>query len=170
MSPINSQLPNPKLKVPWESQIKNILLGVGNPLHSDDGVGPYVAQHFKADDWLSIDCATSPENFTGVVKKYQPEHLVIVDAADMNLPTGCIKRINQDMIRDISFDTHTLPLSVIMDYLKRYVQKEIIFIAIQPGDLSDSQKLSKSVNEAATKTIELLKSGEVFNMPLHSSP
>lgn len=44
----------------------NILLGIGNPLSGDDGVGIYVAEQFKKEGWISISCGTAPENFTGV--------------------------------------------------------------------------------------------------------
>ena len=69
-------------------KIVRMLLGIGNPLHGDDGVGNYVASRFRARGWNSIDCGTMPENFTAVVRRHHPEILVLVDATDLGLPLG----------------------------------------------------------------------------------
>jgi len=37
----------------------NILLGIGNPLNGDDGVGINVAERFKKDGWIPIACGTA---------------------------------------------------------------------------------------------------------------
>ena len=68
---------------------KLIVLGVGNELKSDDGVGPFIIkqlkdQNIENENMLFIDAETVPENFTGKIRKENPTHLIIVDACLMN--------------------------------------------------------------------------------------
>ena len=34
----------------------NLLVGIGNVIRLDDGLGPYMAQHFNAEGWQTLDC------------------------------------------------------------------------------------------------------------------
>ena len=44
----------------------NLLLGIGNPRHGDDALGPVFARAFRHPDWRCLNAATAPENFTGL--------------------------------------------------------------------------------------------------------
>ena len=63
---------------------KLIVLGVGNVLKCDDGVGPFIIKKLKNEDIetkkiMFIDAETVPENFTGKIKKEKPSHLISLD-------------------------------------------------------------------------------------------
>ncbi|MBN1595105.1 hydrogenase maturation peptidase HycI [candidate division FCPU426 bacterium] len=135
---------------------KRILMGVGNSLRADDGVGSYIAAAFADPDWLAIDCGTVPENFTAEVKKHQPETLVLVDAAQMQLPAGTVRLIPKEKIEDLGLGTHALPLSLLMEYLQPFVKKDIVFIGIQPKQVQDGECLSQEVMTAARQVILVL--------------
>ncbi|GAH57200.1 unnamed protein product [marine sediment metagenome] len=51
---------------------KYILMGIGNTLRGDDGIGSIIAQSFKDHDWLSIDCGVIPEILPQSSKKISP--------------------------------------------------------------------------------------------------
>jgi hydrogenase 3 maturation protease len=144
---------------------KNILLGIGNIDRGDDGVGPYIATHFTNPDWLCFDVGTAPENFTGVVRKHHPEQLVLIDAADMGLPPGAIRRVPRELIQDVGFGTHMLPLYHVIDYLKGAVQEEIILIGIQPASKDYGAPMSNEAENAAKELIQLLTSGAWSDIP-----
>ena len=109
---------------------KNYLLGIGNPLRTDDGAGSFVAQHFQHHDWMVSDGRTAPENYTSVIKKIRPDLLVIIDAVEMNLAAGTIKiSLRENCF--FQFSTHYLPLSYLVEYLTPYCSK-ILLIGIQP--------------------------------------
>lgn len=145
-----------------------ILLGVGNPLLSDDGVGCWIAEHFSLDNlssdgWKVFCGETAPENFTAPIRRAEPALLVIVDAADMKLPPGTIRIIPPDQIDDRSIGTHMLPLSHLITYLSPDIP-EIIFIGIQPATIEPGEGLSPAVRKAAEALIEVLKKGEYASL------
>jgi hydrogenase 3 maturation protease len=135
--------------------VVRMLFGIGNPLLGDDGVGNYIADRFRAPGWIPVDCGTLPENFTGVVRREQPEILILVDAADMALSSGEFRIVQPDNIAAVTFGTHSLPLNLLMEYLAGSAGK-VIFIGIQPGRTVMGEGLSDSVREGADRLITIL--------------
>lgn len=131
----------------------NVLMGIGNSLNGDDGIGPWVAQNFHHENWRTIDCGTVPENFTGPVKKWSPDLLVMVDAADMNLPPGEIRRIPPERISAVHLSTHALPLSLLICHLQDAIQR-MVLVGIQPKRFSGP--LSREVHHAGKHLITIL--------------
>lgn len=115
---------------------RTVVLGVGSVLRSDDGAGMYFIERLSGliqrENLLLIAGSTAPENFTGVIKKFAPHKLFIVDAAFMGLSPGEIHVLDIVEIEGISFSTHMLPLSVMLSYLNTEIGCEIICIGIQP--------------------------------------
>jgi len=103
-----------------------------------------------------LDCGTTPENFTSLVKKSQPEYLVIVDAAQMNLEPGEFRVIPSERIDKFYLTTHNIPLSLLISYLDKWVGKTIL-IGIQPERMEDFQRISERVQDSARNIIEILK-------------
>jgi hydrogenase 3 maturation protease len=131
----------------------NVLIGIGNILNGDDGIGPWVAQHFRHENWKTIDCGTVPENFTGPVKKWSPDLLVLVDATDMDLPPGEIRCIPTSMISELHLSTHALPLSLLMNHLQGTIKK-MVLVGIQPKRFTGP--LSREVHNAGKHLITIL--------------
>ena len=126
---------------------------IGNREGGDDAVGPYIADRLK-DDFTVLDCGTIPENYTSVVKKYNPKNLIIIDAVDMGLYPGEIRIVPKEKIGVMHISTHGIPISVLIGYLESYVKK-IIFIGIQPKIMSGD--LSQIVKKSADNLIEALR-------------
>jgi hydrogenase 3 maturation protease len=138
----------------------DILMGIGNTLRCDDGIGPYIARHMQGgSSFLSLDCGTVPENFTAVVRKNRPLLLLLVDAADMGLSSGEFRTIHKDHIKDVSIGTHQLPLSYLIDFLSDSCEK-ILFIGIQPGTIADGESLSDEVLAGSDMLIKIIERGE----------
>ena len=135
---------------------KYILMGIGNTLRGDDGIGSIIAQNFKDYDWLSIDCGVIPENFTSTIKKNKPNLVVLIDAVEMDLKSGEFRIISPDRISALHLTTHSMPLSFLISYLKEYTQ-ELIFIGIQPEVIDYSNSLSPNVLKSSEKIIKILK-------------
>jgi len=134
----------------------NLLVGIGNVIRGDDGLGPYMAQTFKADGWQTLDCGTVPENFTSKIKQLQPELVVFVDAAEMDLPPGEFRIIPKEQIKDFSCGTHNLPLSLMMDFLQQSIDAEMAFVGVQPVSVDDGEGLSSEVFQGLEKLTQAL--------------
>jgi hydrogenase 3 maturation protease len=135
---------------------KYILMGIGNTLRGDDGIGSIIAQGFKDRDWLSIDCGVVPENFTSIIKKNRPDLVVIIDAVEMELKSGEFRIISPYRISTLHLTTHSMPLSFLISYLKEYTQ-ELIFIGIQPKIIDYSNSVSPKVLKSSEEIIKILK-------------
>ena len=133
-----------------------ILMGLGNMWRGDDGVGCLIAQNFKSDDWLVLDCGTVPENFTSIVRKTRPKYLVIVDAAEMNLKPGQFRVIPTERIDQFYMTTHTIPLSYLISYLDKWVEK-IILIGVQPKKVGNFNRISKELEDSTKRIIRILE-------------
>ena len=133
---------------------------IGNRDGGDDGIGPYIADTLKFDslDIKVLDCGTTPENYTAVVKRHKPKTLVFIDAADMGLAAGDIRIIPKEKLGRINISTHGIPLSVFIQYLEKEVE-HVILIGIQPETMFG--EISKPVKKSAEQLIDLLKRKEI---------
>jgi len=131
-------------------------MGIGNTMRGDDGVGPYVARTFREEGWISIDGGTTPENFTSVLRREQPEVVVLVDAAAMGLAPGALRLVSLDRIEDVSIGTHGPSLTAFIGYISSFASC-VVFIGIQPGKIRDSSSLSIPVRRGAETLKTVLK-------------
>ncbi len=149
--------------------MKRMLLGVGNRLSHDDGVGPVVAQALVESDWIAIDCGTALENVIGIVTREQPDLLVIVDAAAMGKEPGEFCRLRLQAKDRMLASTHGLPLSFVLGNIES-AAKETILIGIEPKDLSFGEGLSPNVDVSAQVLIQHLLHTNLDVIPKHELP
>jgi hydrogenase 3 maturation protease len=135
------------------------MICIGNRDGGDDGIGPYIADSLKNDtlDFMVLDCGTTPENYTAVVKRQKPKTLVLIDAADMGLPAGDIRIIPKEKLGSMLISTHGIPLLVLIQYLEKEAE-HVILIGIQPETMTG--KISNPVKKSAKQLIQLLKKKE----------
>ena len=142
--------------------IKLIVLGVGNELKSDDGVGPFIIkqlkdQNIENENMLFIDAETVPENFTGKIRKENPTHLIIVDACLMNAQPADIRIVDKKDFADIGISTHSMSLSFFVKYLEKDTDFKITFVGIEPETMDWGDKPTPKVQESANEFIKTLK-------------
>ncbi len=140
---------------------KLAIVGVGNEMKGDDGFGIKVIKnllnHYKKiypnidenkevniidNKLILINSGVVPENFTDILKKEKPTHILIIDAAIMGKNYGDIDIINPDDIDEIHFSTHSLPMSLIVKYINYYINTDVVIIGIEPICLDFGKKLS----------------------------
>lgn len=139
---------------------KLALLGVGSELRGDDGVGPYLSERlsrFNSESFLSINGDLVPENFTRDLRKFQPDNIIIIDAAFMEKPTGDIEIIRINEVSGISFSSHSMPLSILGKYLSQEIDTNIYILGIQAAQIDFGSEISQKVREAADKIFEIIK-------------
>ena len=154
----------------FESQLSNfltdceklIILGVGNELKSDDGVGPFIIKKLKegtpeSERLLFIDGKTVPENFTGKIRKENPTHLIIVDACLMDSQPGNMQIVDKYEFANIGISTHSMSLSFFVKYLEKDTDFKIIFVGIEPETMDWGAKPTPKVEKTAYEFIDTLK-------------
>ena len=147
-----------------EGYEKLIVLGVGNVLKCDDGVGPYIIKKLKEENiedakkLLFIDAQTVPENFTGKIRKEKPSHLIIVDACLMGGEPGDMKIVNRYDFASIGISTHSMSLSFFVRFLEQGNDDlRIIFVGIEPESMDYADDPTQKVEKAANDFKNILK-------------
>lgn len=108
-------------------------------------------------DVTVLDGGTVPENFTGLIKRENPTHIILLDAADMGKPPGYIKIIKKDEISQYNISTHAMPLSFLIKYLEHSIKSNIILIGIQPMEMEMVDSVSPEVNASVEFLLGVLK-------------
>ncbi len=156
-----------------------LVLGVGNPMKGDDGIGPAVASRLAllcseagmgptesgSPLITAFDCGTTPENYTSVVRRLQPQLLVIVDAAEMGIPPGNCRIIPRERLGALGLSTHSMPLSLFMSYVGGLAD-EIVLVGVQPVATTFGRGLSAEALAAIEALVECLLHGRLRGLPL----
>jgi hydrogenase 3 maturation protease len=124
-----------------ETNPRIALIGVGNPMRGDDAAGILLARLLRplanTNDRLFVVCAgTAPENYTGLVRRFKPDCVLFVDAAQLNERPGTIRWIPWRMTTGLSASTHTLPIYLLASYLNIEMGCQVALLGIQPAHLS----------------------------------
>ncbi|MFH0913435.1 MAG: hydrogenase 3 maturation endopeptidase HyCI [Candidatus Omnitrophota bacterium] len=128
-------------------QGKVVILGIGNTLRSDDGVGSILASRIKGKvPFIVFDAGESPENYLEKVIKEKPDNIVIIDAVDFGGKPGEFRVLEaQDLKTTNLFSTHNASISLTINYLQSNLKVDIIILIIQPKSISFGDKLSQEV-------------------------
>lgn len=142
------------------------VLGIGSELLSDDAAGLIVAEKLKNIESKSFKVflgAASPESLTGEIKRFNPTHIIFIDAADLKTSPGSFEEIDLDKVEGASFSTHRLPTKILADYLILELNCEIIIIGIQPESFIFCEKPSPKVLAGIETLVSLIENIVVKN-------
>lgn len=137
-----------------------MILGIGNEMRGDDGLGSVLAQELSnlEDKNITIfDGKTVPENFTGAIKRETPSHIIILDAVEMGETPGHVKLVFKEEIANYSISTHAMPLSFLINYLETTTSAKIMLMGIQPKDMDLIDKMSPEIHESLNYVLKLFK-------------
>jgi hydrogenase 3 maturation protease len=130
------------------------VLGIGYELYGDDAVGVWVAGRLRtlvpaSEGLLVVQGGSAPENFTGTLRRYGPDLVLMVDAALLDLEPGKTGWLPWQDTRGFSASTHTLPLHILASYLTTELNCEVALLGIQPAQTQVGAPLSPEVQQAA---------------------
>ena len=138
---------------------KSVLVCLGNRDRGDDGVGPRLASEIKDKvNYEVIDAGVAPENYTGVIKRLNPDTIVIVDAIYFDGKPGDIRLFSGDDLRVGKISTHDMSPKLLIQYLKSSTNAKIYVLGIRPGSNKFGQDLSPEVRAALDKLKHTLQS------------
>jgi len=128
---------------------KVVILGIGNTLRNDDGVGSILASRIKDKvPYTVYDSGQSPENYLGKIVKEKPDTVVIIDAVDFGAKPGEFNLLEGQDIKSVNlFFTHNASISLLINYLKTSLGADIIILIIQPENIALGDELSPQVLE-----------------------
>ena len=149
------------LDLPSPRPARVAIVGIGNELNADDGAGPRVVRQLAArlpatPGLLLLDAGLAPENFSGPLRRFRPDLVLEIDAADQGQPPGTTAWIDWEEADGLSASTHTLPPSVFAKYLVAELGCRVALIGIQPAVLDLNAPLSPAVDRACTELAETL--------------
>lgn len=142
------------------------VLGMGNELKGDDIAGVLASRLLKirlrqseiltserlgldyVDNGpaiLVIEAGLAPENFSGTLRRFKPDWVLVIDAAQMGLPAGSTQSLEWQDVTGFSGSTHILPPSVMAEFLINELGCNLMFIGIQPASTEFDAPISRSV-------------------------
>jgi len=136
------------------------ILGIGNTYRSDDGVGVLIARALsehkcaRADHLLIVEAGHAPENRAGELRKFAPDLVLFIDAAEMGEQPGTVQWIPEESIDGMSASTHSLPLSMLSRYLTLELNCKVILLGIQPASNDVGETVSMEVLEAINEVVK----------------
>lgn len=147
-----------------------VVFTAGSVLRGDDAAGPMLAKMLTdapVDGWDVIDGGQTPEDDLAVVRRMRPERVVLVDAAEMGLPVGSVRRLTADDVAvQYLITTHSLPITFLLGELGQMCEN-VEFLGIQPGSLAFFDPLSPGVWDALDEIVSCLKEGGDFSRYPH---
>ncbi len=142
------------------SRPRVVIIGVGNNLRGDDAAGIAVAHSLLSIQGtegpslaggvslLVIDAGSAPENFTGIVRCFVPELVLLVDAAQMDDVPGTVRWLEWQDTAGLSASTHSLPLHIVAAYMATEMGCAVALIGIQPSATDLGAPISPAVQQA----------------------
>jgi len=140
---------------------RTVILGIGNTLKGDDGVGPCICERLTGCVSAHvIDAGTVPENHIARIARLRPDNLLVIDAMDFRADPGTIRLFDPSDIPSVALSTHTLSPRLFVDLLQREAEVAVRFLGVQPSQTQFGVPLSEAVQSAVEVLADLL--GQVF--------
>ena len=149
-------------------KMKNVrrlaILGVGSTLRADDGAGMAIVGRLieifareSCPGLLFCPGETAPENFSGAIRTFRPDHILVFDAADTGKMPGEITEIDLNKVEGPTFSSHTLPLRLMLHYLAGETGAEITLVGIQCRNLEFDRDMTPEVKATVDSLSAILE-------------
>ena len=142
-----------------------VVVGIGNPLRGDDGVGSLVARHLwraqlreRRPSLRVIDAEEIPEAFLGPITHPAPDTVVLVVAVNMGAVPGTTALLEMEDVAGREAFTHSAPLTLLARFITCETGADVFLIGIQPGHRRLGNPSSPGVSAAAVSLAEILDS------------
>lgn len=142
---------------------KILVVGVGNPYRSDDGIGAEIIKILQLEnnpDFVLVDGGTDGLALFDKVVEY--EQVIIIDAVQMLEAPGVVKQFSPAearlKVKSDVLSTHGFGLADMLKLVEQFgIKSEIKIIGIQPKDVSFGEGLSDAVKKQIPHILQLIK-------------
>ena len=141
---------------------RKVVLGLGNLLNRDEGLGVQALKLLDArlgdqSDFELLDGGVLGLNLLMIVEECS--HLLILDAVNVGKPAGTLVELSKDQIplySGIQLSQHQITFQEVLGLAKirGYLPEFLYLIGIQPEDLSIGLDLSMTVQQALPDVVE----------------
>jgi hydrogenase 3 maturation protease len=140
-----------------------VVAGIGNAIRSDDYVGVRIVEDLRgrsSEKVRLIECETVPESFVDEIVEIRPSHVLLIDAAILGLIPGSAHLYDAEEVMNVpSISTHTLPLRVFCEYVKKLTGASIALLLIEPKSADFGEGLTPELEDAADRVEAALLDG-----------
>jgi hydrogenase maturation protease len=151
--------------VPSTAQQRTVIVGLGNPILSDDGVGVYaarlLAERLAGAPVVVSESSLGGMRFLDLLAGF--ERAIIIDAIQWRHgPVGTVYRLSADeavpTVRAVSFHDISLGTALALGHKVGIpLPTEIVFLAVEAGDtLTVSERCSPEVQAALPEVVRLV--------------
>lgn len=137
-----------------------VLMGVGNPMRGDDGVGVAIIQRLQENPIpgvMLLNTETVPESYIGKVESHRPTHVLLVDAANFGGRPGDTRLIDSQHIGGQAVSTHSLPLTIFITYIEKSLGIKVLLLGVQPKTVAFGEGMTPELAEASKRIAETLR-------------
>ena len=143
---------------------KVVIVGVGNVLRGDDGLGPVFVERLKSKIGVPcINAGNAFENYLGVIIRERPETVLLVDAVHLDMDPGKFAIVDPSRIEHGGLSTHDVSPSLFLNFLAEETKCNIFLLGVQPERIELGTGISRTVRETLrileNKVAEALGSG-----------
>jgi len=142
---------------------KTLVLGLGNLVHTDDGIGVHAIEALRGDDRVptEIELLDGGTHGLGLLHHLsRVKRLLVIDAIDAGEPSGTLLRFEGKSLRGLpgKASVHQLGFSDLMIALQLLDDSpdEIIVLGIQPDSTDWGVELSPSVAPALAPLVDVV--------------
>jgi hydrogenase 3 maturation protease len=142
-----------------ESYERLAVMGIGNPLRGDDAIGVEVLRRLKGripENVALFECEMVPENFLSEIEGFKPTHVLMIDAAQLEVEPGEASLIQPEKITGQAFSTHTIPLSLTAGILQGSLGAKIILLGVKPETTEFGEGLSPKLQKASKEIAQII--------------
>jgi len=105
---------------------RTLILGIGNPLRGDDGLGPALIKRLQGKvGAVMIDAGDAPENHLFAIAKANPQAIVILDTARLGSQPGQVALVEVDDLVMSEATTHNTPLALFTKSLRSLTSADL---------------------------------------------
>ncbi len=142
-----------------------VVLGLGNPLMTDEGIGPGLIEEFQNNpeqfgDIEFIDAGTGGMSLLYLIA--DRKKVVIIDCACMQTEPGTIRRFTPDDVESVKelshHSLHEIDILKVLELAKELGQcpEQIVIFGIEPESIEVDQKLSETVSARIPEYIKAI--------------
>jgi hydrogenase maturation protease len=142
------------------------VIGVGNPLRRDDGIGIVLLEELKKEKKLLpkgihfVDGGTGGMNLLHIIAGF--DIVFIIDAIYMNAQPGECRLFTADEIVSnkvtFSFSTHDFQLPHVIEMSRQLgeLPEQVFIFGVQPKDVSFKKGLTKDLDEKICQILDII--------------